>query len=305
MTLSRQELLDLVERMPAFPASVHRIIELTNDVNCQARDLLAVIDTDPVLTMRILKVANSAYFGLQNPILSVKHAVVYIGLNTVKHLALATAAIGAIPTDETTGLDTETYLRHSLGAGIVCRRLGQRVHIDHHGTADLFVAGLLHDIGKVVFASFEPTSFRAAVELAESAGCKDFQAEYQIFGSDHAELGGLLASKWGFPHELTRAIAEHHQPIVYDTPTPLRDVVYLASAIMHRLQDLTRHRQRLERLASASPEELETMSPQPPGEPEEPDLPACINAPHDLSIDELIAQMPGLSEELAHTQNFV
>jgi HD-like signal output (HDOD) protein len=85
----------MCDRMPAFPASVQKVIALTSDINSSPKDLVNVIDHDPVLTMKILKVANSSYFGLSRKIVSINHAVVYLGLTTVKHVALAIA--GGIP----------------------------------------------------------------------------------------------------------------------------------------------------------------------------------------------------------------
>jgi hypothetical protein len=141
--------------------------------------------------------------------------------------------------------------------------------------------------------------------VAHTEGCHDFQAEKQVFGWDHAEIGGLLAAKWNFPDELCRAIAEHHEPKDYAEPTPLRDVVYLSSAIMHRLGALSRYQASLAAFEEAHASQEPAERPSPPEEPAQPELPACIASPHGLSIDELIDQMPGLAEELAHTQNFV
>ena len=279
MSRSKEELLSMVDRMPAFPASVHRIIQLTSDVNCQARDLVRVIDTDPVLTMRILRVANSAYFGLQMKINSVQHAVVYIGLNSVKHLALATAAIGSLPKESTEGFDADAFLKHSLAVGVITRRLSKRVGGMSKSEGDEFVGGLLHDIGKVLFAHFEAEALAEATLLSKTEGIPVYEAERRILGVDHAEMGAMLAQHWGFPDALCYAIREHHEPIDSEEAPPLRDCIFLASYISERRQ------------AEAAAAELGQVI----DYPEPPDF---ILRRFGVTIDQLIEQLGDLEEEL-------
>src|SRR5262245_9703103 len=114
MTINHDELLKLVDNMPTFPSSAHRIIELTNDMNCAPKDLVKVIEHDPILTLNVLKLVNSAYFGLAAKVTSVKHAVVYLGINTVKNLALSIAAMGALPSQNELGFNMSNFWWHSL-----------------------------------------------------------------------------------------------------------------------------------------------------------------------------------------------
>jgi len=289
MSRSKEELLNMVDRMPAFPASVHRIIKMTSDVNCQARDLVRVIDTDPVLTMRILRVANSAYFGLQMNIVSVQHAVVYIGLNSVKHLALATAAIGSLPKISTEGFDADKFLKHSLAVGVLTRRFRKRMGIGGSKEGDEFVAGLLHDIGKVLFAHFEPEALNEAALLGKSEGIPVHIAERRLLGVDHAEMGSMLAEHWGFPENLCRAIREHHEPIDAEDAPPLRDCVYLANYLAER------RAAQAEAAALADPDAPLPEIDWPP--------PAAFTLRHfNLGFEEIIAQFHGLEEELERVQ---
>ena len=118
------ERIKMVERMPAFSVSAQKI--LTTDFNCVPRDLVAVIEHDPVLTGTVLKIVNSIYFGLSKTIISIKHAVVVLGLNTVRHLAMTIAAIGSLPRENDAGFDMDEYLQHSLCTGAVSRMLAGR-----------------------------------------------------------------------------------------------------------------------------------------------------------------------------------
>ena len=118
-----QRLTAAVDGMPAFPKSVQRILELTRDVNSTPKDLVDVIDKDPVVTVKILKVVNSAYYSLPKQITSIGHAVVYLGFNTIKNLALSIAAIGMLPKDNPSGFDVQQYLLHSLATAGLAKQL--------------------------------------------------------------------------------------------------------------------------------------------------------------------------------------
>jgi hypothetical protein len=112
-----------VERMPAFPRSVQKILELTRNINCLPKDLVGVVEKDPVMTMKILKVINSAYYGLPQKITSVGQSVVYLGINTIKNLALGFAAVGILPRMNAAGFDIQRYLLHSLVVAGTARQL--------------------------------------------------------------------------------------------------------------------------------------------------------------------------------------
>jgi len=200
---------DAVEKMPAFPKSVQKLLQLTRDINSQPKDLVSVIETDPVMTVKILKVLNSAYYNWPNKITSINRSVVYLGVNTIKNLALSIAAIGVIPKENKSGFDTHRYLLHSLTvagvAKLLCAKMGA-------GTdpMDCHIAGLLHDFGKVVFAQFMPKECAAAIALSRECAIPLYLAEQKIIGVDHATAGAILAEKWQFPKSLADSIRFHH-----------------------------------------------------------------------------------------------
>jgi putative nucleotidyltransferase with HDIG domain len=203
-----QKLTAAVDRMPAFPKSVQRILELTRDVNCSPKDLVQVIDKDPVVTVKVLKVVNSAYYSLPKQITSINHAVVYMGFNTIKNLALSIAAIGMLPASNDAGFDGHQYLLHSLATASIAKQLAVRV--DDADPMDCFIAGLLHDFGKVVFAQFMPKEFRAALEDSQRSGKSLHQSLQQVIGVDHAVVGAMLVERWRFPPSLSDTIRHQH-----------------------------------------------------------------------------------------------
>jgi putative nucleotidyltransferase with HDIG domain len=221
--------------MPAFPASVQQVIALTSDINSSPKDLVKVIDHDPVLTMKILKVANSAYFGLSRKIVSINHAVVYLGLNTVKHVALAIAAIGSLPRENDADFDMDNFLLHSLTTAVLTRSLARQLRIPEIAAANFFVTGLLHDIGQVVYAQFRPAEFKKALECARNTGQPLQDLEEKHIGHNHSEVGAVLCESWDFPEDMVVAIRMHHRPGTGRTGGAVRQCLFLANQLSARI----------------------------------------------------------------------
>jgi len=201
-----------VEKMPAFPKSVQRILELSRDINCSPKDLVTVIEKDPVMTMKLLRVLNSAYYSFPKQITSVNQSVVYLGLNTIKNMALSFAALGTLPQNNAAGFDVQRYLLHSLTTASLARLVSQKFKVPDADPTDCYLAGLLHDFGKVVFAQFMPGEFRMAIQRSEDEHISLREAELEMIGSDHTVVGAMLVEKWQFPSGISTLIREHHQP---------------------------------------------------------------------------------------------
>jgi len=204
-----------VDSMPAFPKSVQKILTLTRDVACAPKDLVQVIEKDPVVTVKVLRVVNSAYYGLAKQITSIDQAVVFLGFNTIKNLALSIAAVGMLPDSPMSGFDSQRYLMHSLTCASMARQLAHR--LPGADPQDCFIAGLLHDFGKVVVAQFMPTEFRRSLELSMWKDVSLHVALQEVVGVDHATIGAMLAHKWRFADELAQTIEHLHEPAKCDT----------------------------------------------------------------------------------------
>ena len=221
-----------VDGMPAFPKSVQRVLELTRDVNSTPKDLVEVIDKDPVLTVKILKVVNSAYYSLPRQITSVGHAVVYLGFNTIKNLALSIAAIGMLPKTNEADFDGQQYLLHSLTTAAIAKQLALKV--DDADPMDCFIAGLLHDFGKVVLAQFMPREFRAALDISEKNGTSLHLAVREVIGVDHGVVGAMLVEKWRFAPKLVETIRHQYGPELIDSD--MIACVFAANQISKKLK---------------------------------------------------------------------
>jgi putative nucleotidyltransferase with HDIG domain len=223
-----------VEKMPAFPKSVQRILELTRDVNCSPKELVMVIEKDPVMTMKLLRILNSAYYSFPKQITSVNQSVVYLGLNTVKNMALSFAAMGSLPKHNAAEFDVQRYLMHSLTTASLARALCQKFFHDDTDPADCYITGLLHDFGKVVFAQFLPEEFKEALEYSKEQSISLNEAEQIIIGSDHTVVGGMLVKKWQFPQQLTENIRNHHSQI--KTENTVHSCLFVANQISKYLK---------------------------------------------------------------------
>lgn len=226
-----QKLASAVDGMPAFPKSVQKILELTRDVNCTPRELVQVIDTDPVITVKILKMVNSAYYSLPRQITSINHAVVYLGFNTIKNLALSIAAIGIMPANNAADFDMGQYLLHSLSTAVIAKQLALR--LDDADPMDCFIGGLLHDFGKVVCAQFMPEEFKQALKISQTGQTSLHEALRQTLGTDHAVIGAMLVEKWRFAPGLIEAIA--HQYPEHNQRSELFACVFTANQISKKL----------------------------------------------------------------------
>lgn len=227
-----RKLTTAVERMPAFPKSVQTILEMTRNINCLPKELVAVIEKDPVITVKILRVINSAYYSLPNKITSVGQSVVYLGINTIKNLALSFAAVGILPRFNTAGFDIQRYLLHSLTVAAVARLLCEKYARAEADPTDCYIAGLLHDFGKVVFAQFMSGEFLHALAQAVEHDQPLFQAENEVIGADHAFVGALLAKKWQFAEPLVNCIRDHHRADA--EPSAMLDCLRVADAISRK-----------------------------------------------------------------------
>lgn len=235
MPISKNEkLLVLVEKMPAFPKSVQQVVQLTSDINASAKDIVRVIECDPVMTVKILKAINSSFYGLPQKITSVQRAVVHIGLNTIKNMALGVAAMGMLNANNKANFNTSDFLLHSLTTASISKMLAERIGLSPTECGDSFVAGLLHDFGKVVFAEFIPDEFKLALEKSTEQQRPLYQTELEFIGLNHSQAGKILAEKWELSDTLIDAIAHHHD--LDHSPNVLRDCVFAANQISKQMQ---------------------------------------------------------------------
>ena len=201
-----------IDRMPSLPTSVAKVIEVCNQPQTSPNDLNRLISLDPVLTGKVLKLINSAFFSLSEPVTSVTRAIIMLGLNTVKNLALSTSIVGVLKTDSREGcLSMNDFWIHSLAAGVTARMLAASKGLPADTREEYFVGGLLHDIGKIPMMHCFLEDYRHILQESQHRRQPLYSAEKDNLGFDHCHVGQIIAEKWRLSDNLSSAIASHHQ----------------------------------------------------------------------------------------------
>ncbi len=211
--LEVREFLKKIEKLPTLPGIAMKIIQTANNPKSAADDLSRIILSDLSLSAKVLKMVNSAYYGIRNKVASVKQAIVILGFNTIKSLALSTAIMDKFgTTGSIDGFSRGAFWKHSLGVGITNRILAKRIVKQKDMEENYFMAGLLHDIGKVILDEYFHDDFLNVINHMKVTGKSFYRAEMDVNGLSHAEIGGMLAGQWQLPEELVAAIRFHHTP---------------------------------------------------------------------------------------------
>jgi putative nucleotidyltransferase with HDIG domain len=204
------EMVKGIEGLVTLPDVFIRINRLIEDPESTSADIANVVSQDPSFTARLLRVANSPFYGFSSTIDTVSRAVTLIGTNQVRSLALATSVARSFAGLPNELVSMDNFWRHSLYCALIARMLAKRTH--KHDAEVVFTAGLLHDIGELVIFNRLPEQARKALELVLDSGDElpVYQAERQVMGFDHAQVGGELACQWNLPPILEECIAHHH-----------------------------------------------------------------------------------------------
>jgi len=205
-----------IRQLPPFPATVNKVMEICRDVNMSPTDLTKVISLDPVLTGKVMQLVNSAYFGLSREIISPVRAVVMLGMNTVKNLVLGATVMSAFGASKNfRALNMDMFWKHSLGVGVIAKLIAQKRNINNKLLEGYFIAGLLHDIGKIPLNSRFSDEYLNILGIPEKKSQPLFVSEKQFLGIDHAHVGNLIAKKWQLGDEILDTITYHHAPETY------------------------------------------------------------------------------------------
>jgi len=229
-----ERLIAKVEDLPTLPRTVLRITERVNDPRASAKDLSRIITDDQVLTARLLKLVNSSFYGFPQRVSTVTSAIVLIGFDAIRNLLLTTSVFDLFPSPTVKGRrDQEMLWDHSLGCAIGAKVIGAAMR--HEKLEELFVAGLLHDIGKIVEMTLLPRDFALIVTRVREGRTLIATAEREILGCTHADIGRLLAARWNLPAKLMSLIALHHTPLAAGGWALEASIIHLADILARSL----------------------------------------------------------------------
>jgi len=206
-----------ISRMPSLSTTVTRVLEICNNPTTSPNDLNRVISLDPVLTGQVLKLINSAYYALRNKVTSLTRAIIMLGMNTIKNLVVSAAVLNSVGKRESfMALSMQDFWLHSVCVGVTAKSLaiiGDVPATDHE---EFFVAGLLHDLGKIPLNTLFPDKYKEVVSRVTEGNGPLYQMEMDVLGIDHMRVGSMIADKWQLSDSLNRVLAHHHRADIED-----------------------------------------------------------------------------------------
>ena len=213
---------------PTLPVIITKLGEAIRDPESDAERIAGIIEDDPAMMAKILKVVNSVLYGAREPIHSLQLAVARMGLNAINNIAMSTSVFSTFPKDGQSDFNREEFWRHSISTGIAANIVYERCkrNIKQRYTRDmLHLAGLLHDIGKILFENYFHDQFMAAIQTCGEANIPLFQVELESIGADHAQVGAWLGKRWNLSEPLIETIRWHHEP--ENSSEPCQELVML------------------------------------------------------------------------------
>ena len=206
MGLAINQCFEVAENLPVLSGSIAKLMSLTQSDESHVSKIAKVIKQDIGLTSAILRITNSSAFGLLKTITSIDQAVVLLGFNAVRNIALAVGVVNIFPPRE--GIFLSKIWQRSLLTGLAARELCSLDGNKNH--EDAFTNGLLHDVGLIALYVYDNNLASRLIENMETNGRISLEEEREFIGMDHVEIGGLLAEKWNLPEDIKFAILHHH-----------------------------------------------------------------------------------------------
>ncbi|MDR1429068.1 MAG: HDOD domain-containing protein [Spirochaetaceae bacterium] len=220
---------EYIKTMPSLPTTVSKVLEICNNPQTSPADLNHVISLDPVLVGKVLKLINSAYYSLGQQVTSLVRAIIMLGINTVKNLALSSAVLDNLSNKNAfNALNMEGFWRHSLCVGVTAKLLAKKRGVDSKLIEEYFTAGLLHDVGKIPLNAVLEREYVVAIGYSDHERLPLFKAEDRNLGINHCSSGAMIARAWKLEGSVAEVISCHHSCESYEGEH--RDVLFSVAA---------------------------------------------------------------------------
>ncbi|MDP2363656.1 MAG: HDOD domain-containing protein [Ignavibacteria bacterium] len=229
-----EKVLASVVNLPVIPKVMFETIKLLDNKYTTAGELNKVISKDQALLTKVLTIANSPLYGLQRKVTTIEYAILVLGYRELKNIISALSVAEAFRNKTDKYLNSKEFMLHSYLTGTACKKLASDIGFNNSGEA--FIAGFLHDIGISVLHRYLHSSFINIIELVETKGMAFMDAEMDVLGMTHEQVGYFLLERWNFPKEISEPILTHHAPVESISCPALGAVVNLADYITNRLK---------------------------------------------------------------------
>jgi len=246
--------LESLEELPTLPDVALRVLELAQDENVGIKDLKQVIITDPPLSAKLMKVANSAYYARRVKAKSIDDAIVTIGLNPLVTICSSMSMMESFSTWEENALSRSDIWKHSLSTAFLAKSFEMRKAMFDPKEPDIFLCGILHNIGWIVIDQYYSDELKAILNSAEEINEWNLEYETDVLGMSHAELGAHFLKKWGLPDEVADVVAASHKPEKAEYYAPKAALIQQCASIAPYQTHLE---PRLEELSRFVPNRLE------------------------------------------------
>jgi putative nucleotidyltransferase with HDIG domain len=233
-TESLHQIVSQMKSLPSLPTLYAEIVEEMNSPDPSIQKVGQIIGQDVAMAAKVLQIVNSSFFGLHCHVPSPAQAVMLLGAEVIKALVLSAQVFARLDTQLVAEFFVDALWIHSQATGTLARQIAKEEQADQRTTEFAFMAGLLHDVGKLVLAGSRPKQYAEVLDLHRGKGLLLWEAECEVFGSSHAEVGAYLLGLWGLPDPIVEAVAWHHRPgdLHVDSFCPLT-AVHAANCLAH------------------------------------------------------------------------
>jgi HD-like signal output (HDOD) protein len=223
-------------QLPALPTIAMEVVELVDNPKTSASSLGKVISTDQALTAKVLKIANSPFYGFPKKISTIDFAIIVLGFDALKEIIISLSLVSSLQRKSDAYLDARSFWDHSISTGVVARRLAR--DLGYRVSGEVFVGGLLHDMGISILHRYFNNEFRRIMDIARETDLTFLEAEESVLGVTHAEVGGWLAARWNLPDHLIEALSFHHVPGNATLNPDLVAIIHCADVFVSKINEL-------------------------------------------------------------------
>ncbi|MFZ4619137.1 MAG: HDOD domain-containing protein [Bacteroidota bacterium] len=228
-----REKVKTIIQLPALPSLAFEVVEMVDDPKTSAAQLGKLIAADQALAGKVLKIANSPFYGFPKKISTIDFAIIVLGFDALKEIVISIALVSSLQKKADGYFNTKTFWDHSISTGVIARRLAR--DIGYRVTGEVFVAGLIHDMGISILNKYFNIEFRRIVDITREMGLSFAEAEESVLGVTHAEIGGWLGERWNLPDQLVETIRFHHTPEKAESNKKLVSIVHCADVFAKQL----------------------------------------------------------------------